>query len=183
MLKMSARNCIWTLSPMAVFFMKLMSVLLIPGPQQMVLGALPMVPGATVEFVKELGSNTNPPVCRILVFTRCGCPAAKFGSPAASKRKVLSSCSISSCEVIRIGKPDWKLKMPDSSQPSSHRPLNPSIFGTGKSHTKLKTKRWGASKADGPYVARKSSGFRLLSKLEALSSDLPKVYAAWNISP
>ena len=34
-----------------------MSQLLIPGPQQIERGALPMVPGATVALVNKLGSK------------------------------------------------------------------------------------------------------------------------------
>jgi hypothetical protein len=36
---------------------------------------------------------------------------------------------------------------------------------------------------ESPYVELKFSGFRALSKLEALSSDLLKVYDAWNWRP
>src|SRR5256885_8678137 len=60
MLKTSARNSICHLSPNLVFFRKLMSQLLVPGPQQMERGALPMVPGATVELVNKLGSEAQP---------------------------------------------------------------------------------------------------------------------------
>ena len=37
-----------------------MSQLLMPGPQQIERGALPIVPDATVEFVNKLGSKANP---------------------------------------------------------------------------------------------------------------------------
>jgi hypothetical protein len=44
-------------SPNLVCLEKLISQLLIPGPQQIERGALSMVPGATVAFVNKLGSK------------------------------------------------------------------------------------------------------------------------------
>src|SRR6267154_6894065 len=111
MLKTSARNSICHLSPNLVFFAKLMSQLLIPGPQQMERGALPMVPGVTVALVNKLGSKAKPvtgwqagavgsiacgrgpvkaaqTVFRGLTVLKA---PAKFGWPGASKSKVVSS--------------------------------------------------------------------------------------------
>src|SRR5260370_35590480 len=76
--------------------------------------------------------------------------ATTFGSPGASKLNVLSSSSLSACDVMRIGKPLWILQIPAISQPSSNLPLKHSLLGTGKSQTKLKTKRWRASYFDRP---------------------------------
>src|SRR5271169_5467718 len=121
-----------------------MSVLLIPGPQQIERGAFPIVPAATVELVKRLGSKTYPetgwqgvpvpesgPVNAAQTVLR-GLTvlngAVRLGSPGATKSNVVSSCSTSSWEVMRIGNPLWNVRMPDTSQPSSSLPLKPLYF-------------------------------------------------------
>src|SRR5215469_7805516 len=157
MLKRSARNSIDSLSPSLVCLEKLISQLLIPGPQQSERGALPIVPKGTVALVIRLGSKEKPetgwqagrvgssccangPVkaahtvlrgFTVLNFA----PEAKFGWPGSSKSKVVSSSSTSSCDVMRIGKPLWKERIPVISQPSSSLPLKPSYLGIGKSQT------------------------------------------------
>src|SRR5215471_6255598 len=132
---------------------KPISQLLMPGEQQIERGALPIVPGGTVAFVNCDGSNTNPPC---FLASHCtsepaAYPGAQFGSPGASKN-VLRNCSMSSDEVMRTGKPVWNVTMPETCQPLSSCPLNPSNFGTGSAHTELNTNRWRASNNDGPYV-------------------------------
>src|SRR5207245_237932 len=123
MLKRSARNSMRNLSPSDVCLEKLMSQLLMPGPQQIERGALPIVPDATVEFVNKLGSKANPVTGWQAGAVGSNCcakgpvPAAqtglrgltvlngptKFGWPGASKSNVVSNCSTSSWEEMRMG--------------------------------------------------------------------------------
>src|ERR1700730_18233544 len=153
---MSPRNSMLSFSPISlVCFEKLMSQLLMPGPQQMERGALPIVPNCgpplAGSFENRLGSKTKPdtrdqggaPGAKGPVKAAQTVPrgltalngATRFGSPGASKRNVESSSSRSDCEVMRPGKPLWKITMPDISQPLSSAPLKPSILGTSRSHT------------------------------------------------
>src|ERR1700722_1974827 len=120
-----------TRSPSGVSFTSPMSMLLIPGVQQIERGALPMVPGGTVELVNNVGSKAKP-LCCFTFHVWNG--AVRFGSPGASK-KILLNSSMSSEEVIRIGNPVWKVRIPDHSHPSTSLPVKPSYFGTGKAHT------------------------------------------------
>src|SRR5579884_3206853 len=120
------------------------SQLLMPGPQQMVRGALPMVPRGTAPgllaqspgivgshgvLLNELGSNPRLPGPRGSSFLN---GATRFGSPGVSKSK-LDCSSVSSCDVIRTGKPLWNVVIPETAQPFSAFPANPLYFGTGSS--------------------------------------------------
>src|SRR4029077_19563875 len=126
-----------------------------PGPQQMERGAVPMLPSGTpvvseadwMLLSNRAGLNTSPPFLRMSWVWK---GATRFGSPGASKLKVLSNSSLSACDVMRIGKPLWRVSMPEISHPSNNLPLNPEYLGTGRSQTKLKTKRWRASYLDKP---------------------------------
>src|SRR5258708_4285755 len=159
-----------------------------PGPQQIERGEVPMLPSGTpfrsaadwMLLSNRAGLNAKPPFLRMSWVWKRG---SRLGSPTASKSNVLSNSSLSACEVMRIGKPLWRVSMPDISHPSRTLPLNPEYLGTGRSHTKLKTKRCRASYLDTPYVALKLKGFRASSKLDALSIVLLHVYEAWNFKP
>src|ERR1700693_2545975 len=120
-----------TLSFSGVSFTNPISRLFIPGVQQIERGALPIVPGATVEVVNSVGSNAKPLCC---LTSQVWNGAVRLGSPGASKKMLLNS-SMSSEEVMRIGNPAWKVRIPDHSHPSTSLPVNPSYFGTGKAHT------------------------------------------------
>ena len=54
--------------------------------------------------------------------------------PGASKPLVSFSSSWSCRDNMRIGKPDWKLVMPDTAQLSRSFPFAPLYLGTGSSH-------------------------------------------------
>ena len=125
--KSPPRNSILSFSPSAKPLKKPISQLLIPGLQQIERGAFPIVPGATVELVNRFGSKTNPSFCRTFCVWK---GAVRFGSPGASKKKLLNS-SMSSPDVMRIGNPAWNVTIPDHCQPSSSCPFQPLYFGAG----------------------------------------------------
>src|SRR5437899_1205842 len=150
----SPRNSSLKRSLTGVTFKKAISQLLIPGPQQMVRGALPIVPRPTVASVNVLGSKAalmgthgvggsvaftpavGPvPSAHVLFrgsIRRNVAPGLKFGWPGVSKSK-LDCSSMSSCSVMRMGKPDWNVVIPDNAQPLRAFPLKPSYLGTGNS--------------------------------------------------
>src|SRR6266849_4108183 len=144
-LKSSPRNSSLQRSLSCVTFWKPISQLLIPGPQHTVRGALPIVPGATVASVKLLfGSNpaligwqSTPvpddgpvPNAHTVFFGLIDLNGATtLGSPGVSKSK-LDCSSMSSCSVMRTGKPAWNVVIPETAQPLRALPAKPSYFGT-----------------------------------------------------
>src|SRR5262249_54426001 len=107
-----------------------------PGPQHTVRGAFPIVPNCTVSSVNA--SGLKPALIKVQVDGSVPVPAAQvnlrgsmvrngaptFGWPGVSKSK-LDSSSRSSCSVIRIGKPLWKVVIPETDQPFKALPANP----------------------------------------------------------
>src|SRR5258708_32108033 len=111
-----------------------------PGPQQMVRGALPIVPNGTAAgfaelssgivgshgvLLNELGSNPRFPGPRGFSLLN---GATRLGSPGVSKSK-LDCSSVSSWEVMRIGNTLWNVVIPETARPSKPWPSRPPHWG------------------------------------------------------
>jgi hypothetical protein len=99
---------------------------------KLLLGSNPAFIGWQSAPVPDVGPVPKAQVARFGLIDLKG--ATTLGSPGVSKSKLPCS-SRSSCDVMRIGKPDWKVVIHETDHPFSTFPFKPSYFGAGISHT------------------------------------------------